>query len=74
VAAVERLVDPAGRIWGAVESHFERRGELMLPQTSKRYEAAFELIEGTSFADAVRVGRELSLKDATREAVETFGR
>jgi hypothetical protein len=51
----------------------------MLPQTAERYEAAFEheaafeLVDGASFAGAVEAGRALSPDDATSEALQTFG-
>jgi hypothetical protein len=74
VAALEERVDEAGRIWGAVESYGQRLGErIMLPQTVGRYEAAFRQIDEARFADAVAAGRELTLEEATREALETFG-
>ena len=74
VAALEQRVDLAGRTWGAVESHQQELGEpLILPQTKRRYEAAFAQIEGVPFATAVAVGRNLTLEEAMHVALETFG-
>ena len=73
VGALDQRIDSAGRLWGAVESYQQHLGEqLLLPQTLRRYEAAFEPIVGTAFADAVAAGRELTLELATREALEIF--
>jgi predicted ATPase/DNA-binding SARP family transcriptional activator len=72
VAALDQLVDPAGRMWGAVESHRQRLGEFILPQTLRRYETVFNQLETGAFADAVAVGRKLTLEQAKREAIEAF--
>jgi predicted ATPase/DNA-binding SARP family transcriptional activator len=74
VGALDQRIDSAGRLWGSVESYQRHIGEqLLLPQTLRRYEAAFEPIAGTAFADAVVAGHELTLELATREALEIFG-
>jgi predicted ATPase/DNA-binding SARP family transcriptional activator len=72
VAAREGLVDRAGRMWGAVESHRRRLGEFILPQTLKRYQAAFDELDAGLFAAAVAVGCELTLEQARREALDAF--
>jgi tetratricopeptide (TPR) repeat protein len=73
VAARKQLSDQAGRIWGAVVAHGEHLGErLILPQTLRRYEAAFAAIQGTAFAEGLAAGHALTLEAAGREAVEAF--
>lgn len=72
VAALERLVDPAGRMWGAVESHRHRHGDFIPPQTLRRYETAFNQLEADAFAAAVATGRELTLDQGRHEAIEAF--
>ena len=73
-AALEKLVEPAGHIWGAVESHQRRHGEqfIYLP-TARRYETAFRQVDESLFAAAFAVGLELTLEEATREARDRFG-
>ena len=72
-AALGGLVESAGRLWGAVESHQQRLGDtVMTAQTTRRYMAALAQIQGVAFEDAVAAGRELTLEDATREALGVF--
>jgi predicted ATPase/DNA-binding SARP family transcriptional activator len=74
VGALDQHVDQAGRIWGAVESYEQLLGErIIVPQTLRRYRAAFEQNDAAAFGEAVAAGRELTLEAATREALRTFG-
>jgi len=73
VAALEQRVEPAGRIFGAVQSHQQQLGErLIFPQTARRYEAAFAEVEGVLFSLGLAAGRKLTLEEATQLALEAF--
>jgi predicted ATPase/DNA-binding SARP family transcriptional activator/class 3 adenylate cyclase len=73
VAALDGLVEVAGRLWGAVESRQRELGEQVLyPQTVRRYEPALALVAGDAFERAAAAGTELSLEQASREAFETL--
>jgi predicted ATPase/DNA-binding SARP family transcriptional activator len=73
-AALEQRVELAGHTWGAVESHQLQLGEpLIFPLTKRRYEAAFAPIEGALFTNSVAAGRNRTLEEATRVALEIFG-
>jgi hypothetical protein len=74
VAALEGLAEPAGRLWGAVESEQRRLGgATMFAQTVRRYVTALEQVAGNAFDDAVVAGHELGLEEASDEALEALG-
>jgi predicted ATPase/DNA-binding SARP family transcriptional activator len=74
VAALERLVEVAGRLWGAVESCERELGNRVIHTNAlRRYEAALAPIRAGAFEDATAAGEGLSFDQATAIAVETFG-
>ena len=70
-AALERQVERAGHLWGAIES-YQQGAEVHLPRpTANRYEAVLANVEGPPFAAAVTVGRAITLEQAIEEALAT---